>query len=132
VIAMRPKLIAGAVVCAALAVGLTACGGSDSSSSSYKEPKGPPVKVLNVESGNVFFKPTELSTPPGIVEIHLKNIESGAHDLEIHGIPGFQVEVSGEGSTASGKVQLKKGKYTFYCSIPGHEEAGMKGTITVS
>ncbi len=129
---MHRNLITGIVVCAALAVGLTACGGSDSGSSSYREPKGPPVKTLNVESGNVFFKPTELSTPAGIVKIHLKNIESGAHDLEIHGIAGFQVEVSGEGSTASGKVRLEKGKYTFYCSIPGHEEAGMKGTITVS
>jgi nitrite reductase (NO-forming) len=66
------------------------------------------------------------------VKITLKNIESGTHDLQIHGISGFQVEVSGEGSTASGKVQLKKGTYDYYCSIPGHEAAGMKGTLTVS
>lgn len=126
------KLMIGTVACTALAVGLTACGGSDSGSSSYKPPKGPAVASLKVQSGNVFFKPTKLSAPAGIISITLKNIESGSHDLEIHGVSGFQLQVSGEGSTATEKVQLKKGTYEYYCSIPGHEEAGMKGTLTVS
>jgi plastocyanin len=125
-------ILKGTIAVTALAVGITACGGSGSGSSSYKEPKGPPVKTLNVESGNVFFKPTTLTSPPGIVKITLKNIESGSHDLQIHEVPGFSIEVSGEGSTVSSKVELKKGKYSYYCSIPGHEEAGMKGTLTVS
>src|SRR5664279_545805 len=111
----------GAIAVTALAVGVAACGGSNSSSSSYKEPKGPPIKTLNVESGNVYFKPTTLTSPPGIIKITLKNIESGSHDLQIHQVPGFSIEVSGDGSTASSKVELKKGKYDYYCSIPGHE-----------
>ena len=105
---------------------------ASSGSSSYKEPTGPPVATLNVESGNVFFKPTTLTAPAGIVKMTLKNIESGTHDLVIRNVPGFQLEVSGDGSTATEKVKLKKGKYEFYCTIPGHEEAGMKGTLTVS
>lgn len=111
---------------------VAACGGSDSGGATYKEPSGPPVATLKIESGNVFFKPTELDSPKGIVKLTLKNIESGTHDLVIRGLPGFQLEVSGDGSTASGKVDLTKKKYEFYCTIPGHEEAGMKGTITVS
>ena len=125
-------ILKSGIALTALVLGVTACGGSDSGSSSYKEPTGPPVKTLKVESGNVFFKPTTLASPPGIVKITLKNIESGSHDLQIHEIPGFSIEVSGDGSTASGKVQLKKGTYHYYCSIPGHEAAGMKGTLTVS
>jgi uncharacterized cupredoxin-like copper-binding protein len=111
---------------------VAACGGSDSGGAPYKEPTGPSIATLKIESGNVFFKPTELKSPKGIVTLSLKNIESGTHDLVIAGLPGFMLEVSGEGSTASGKVDLTKKKYEFYCTIPGHKEAGMKGTITVS
>jgi uncharacterized cupredoxin-like copper-binding protein len=28
-------------------------------------------------------------------------------------------------------VKLKKGRYTFYCPVPGHREAGMKGKLVV-
>jgi uncharacterized cupredoxin-like copper-binding protein len=28
-------------------------------------------------------------------------------------------------------VNLKPGTYEFYCPVPGHEQAGMKGTLTV-
>jgi uncharacterized cupredoxin-like copper-binding protein len=37
----------------------------------------------------------------------------------------------GQGQTASKKVELSAGEYRFYCTIPGHEQAGMKGTLTV-
>jgi plastocyanin len=29
-------------------------------------------------------------------------------------------------------VTLKAGKYNFYCSVPGHEDAGMHGTLVVA
>jgi len=29
-------------------------------------------------------------------------------------------------------VNLKAGTYTFFCPVPGHEQAGMKGTLTVT
>jgi uncharacterized cupredoxin-like copper-binding protein len=35
------------------------------------------------------------------------------------------------GTSATANVNLKPGKYTFFCSVPGHEQAGMKGTLTV-
>jgi uncharacterized cupredoxin-like copper-binding protein len=124
--------IRGLVAVGALVVLLAACGGSDSSGT-YTEPKGPPVATVSLEAGNTYFKPDKVkASPPGIIEIKVKNVESGVHDLVIRDIPGFQVEVSGEGDVASGKVKLTKGKYEFYCTIPGHREAGMKGTLTVS
>ena len=35
------------------------------------------------------------------------------------------------GKTAPLTVTLKPGTYEYYCAIPGHEQAGMKGTLTV-
>src|SRR5262245_62967239 len=116
----------------ALALVLAACGGGDSGSSSYKEPTGPAVATVKLESGNTFFKPSKVSVPKaGIIGVTLKNVESGIHDLVIRNVPGFQIEVSGEGDTVTKKVDLKAGKYYFYCTIPGHEEAGMHGNLTV-
>ena len=113
---------------------LAACGGgSDSGSSATRSRPVRRSTTLKHRVGQHFFKPDKRRRrPPGIIEIKLKNIESGIHDLVIRDIPGFQLEVSGEGDTASRKVELTKGKYEFYCTIPGHEEAGMKGTLTVS
>ena len=36
------------------------------------------------------------------------------------------------GGTRTLTLKLKPGKYTFYCSVPGHRQAGMEGTLNVS
>ena len=36
------------------------------------------------------------------------------------------------GGSRSVTVKLKAGTYTFYCSVPGHRQAGMEGTLKVS
>jgi hypothetical protein len=111
-----------------MAVGLAACGGGGSSSSGgggYKEPAGPPVKTITIESANLFFRPKTLTAPSGIIKVVLKNSESGAHTLVFDGVPGFELQVSGDGSSDAKKVQFSKGKHVFYCTIPGHREAGI-------
>ncbi len=126
------RFVASAALALGLVVALAACGGGGSGGSGYKPPTGPAIATVKLESGNTFFKPNKVTAPAGIIKIQVTNIESGIHDLVIRNIPGFQVEVSGEGDVESQKVELAKGKYEFYCTIPGHEEAGMKGTLTVS
>ena len=46
-------------------------------------------------------------------------------------VPGFQLEVAGDGDTDAKKVDLKPGKYVFYCDIQNHRQQGMEGTLTV-
>jgi uncharacterized cupredoxin-like copper-binding protein len=53
------------------------------------------------------------------------------HDLAIKGTNDKTKEIA-PGSNAELKVTLKPGTYVLYCSIPGHEQAGMKQSITVS
>ncbi len=67
----------------------------------------------------------------GVVQIDYGG-DSG-HTLAIQDAKhaGFLLS-SSPGGRKSGKVQLAPGTYTIYCTVPGHEAAGMKATITVS
>jgi uncharacterized cupredoxin-like copper-binding protein len=60
----------------------------------------------------------------------VKNAGKIAHDLAIKGGP--KTKLIQPGGTAQLTVTLKPGKYHLYCSVPGHEQAGMKVDITVS
>jgi plastocyanin len=51
-------------------------------------------------------------------------VEEGGSEL------GCSEQVTGSATTLA-LQDLKPGEYTFYCSVPGHEEEGMKGTLTV-
>jgi uncharacterized cupredoxin-like copper-binding protein len=37
-----------------------------------------------------------------------------------------------KGATSTVSAKLKRGTYVFYCTVPGHEAAGMKGTLTIT
>lgn len=119
-----------AVALLAAALGVTSCGGGGGSA--YKEPAGKPIATLHFTAGNIFFKPKTASAPAGVVQIDVSD-DAGIHTFQIHEIKDFKLDLGGAGRRASGKVQLEAGKtYRFYCSIPGHEAGGMKGTITVA
>lgn len=123
---------AGALL-AVLAVLAGACG-SGGSGSSYKEPSAPARQTVVIQSGNLFFRPKQATAAGGVVKLELQNIQSGSHTFVFdHGkYPGFELKVSGDGATDAKKIDLKPGTFTFYCTIPGHREAGMEGTLTVS
>jgi uncharacterized cupredoxin-like copper-binding protein len=67
----------------------------------------------------------------GQITFVAKNDGKIPHDLAVKGTSDKTNEIP-PGGTAELKVTLKPGKYELYCTIPGHEQAGMKLTITVS
>jgi uncharacterized cupredoxin-like copper-binding protein len=78
-----------------------------------------------------FAKPT-LEAPAGKVTLVMENPSAIEHDISIKG-NGIdrQGKVVGKGETSTVTAELTPGEYEFYCSVPGHEAAGMKGTLTV-
>lgn len=87
---------------------------------------------LAAEASAIAYDTTELSSKPGKVTIDFENPSAIEHDVAIEE-NGKQLAVSEqitEGST-SVTVNLKPGTYTFFCTVPGHRQAGMEGTLTV-
>ena len=121
-----------------------ACGGSSSggSSSSATPPAGSSpmssggaaqtIDIPISDSGFSFTK-TSVTAHAGTVTLKAMNPQSVPHDISIK---GNGVNVTGEqvsnGGTSTVTADLKPGTYEYYCSVPGHEQAGMKGTLTVS
>ncbi len=83
-------------------------------------------------TGALKFLASSASAKPGTATIHMKNMSSTPHDIAVKG-SGLNTigAVVTSGGVSSITVSLKPGSYEFYCSVDGHEAAGMKGTLTV-
>ena len=64
--------------------------------------------------------------------VTLDNPSPVAHDIEIEGNGVEEASELVTDGTASVTADLERGEYTYYCTVPGHEDAGMKGVLTVS
>ena len=83
--------------------------------------------------GDLAFTTDEASAKAGKVTVNFTNSSPVPHDVRIESSDGKDIggtEVITE-SNESAAVNLKAGDYTFYCSVPGHRQAGMEGTLTV-
>jgi plastocyanin len=130
---MRTRRFARLCTIAVVTTGfVAACGGGGGGGSSYKQPKGPAQTTLDIKGGNFFFDPKNSDAPAGVDAIKLES-EGGQHTLVFDGgkVPGFKLQ-AGSGQSDELKVDLKPGKYMIFCDLPGHREAGMEGTITVT
>jgi plastocyanin len=92
------------------------------------------LKLSADPSGAFKFNVTKLTvSKPGKVTLTMKNPSPIAHDIAVKG-KGIKTTVGkkvNKGGTSTITVNLKKGTYTFYCSVDGHAAAGMKGTLVV-
>jgi plastocyanin len=80
----------------------------------------------------IAYDKKELSSAPGEVTIDFTNPAPLEHDVAIE---EDGKEIAGSELIAEGKTSvtadLAPGTYTFLCTVPGHAEAGMEGTLTV-
>jgi len=149
------KKVAALLVLALASLALVACGGggddegnSTASTESSKESTsgggaseggkkaGGAAATLEFEAdpeGALAYTTTEAETKAGKVEVEFNNPQSLTHDVAIEDASGEvvgQTELIDSGSDST-TVDLKPGTYTFFCTVPGHREAGMEGTLTV-
>jgi len=83
-------------------------------------------------SGALAFSASKATAPAGKLTFVMKNLASIQHDIAIKGDGASgKGPVVGKGGSSRFSTTLKPGSYEFYCSVPGHEAGGMKGTLTV-
>jgi plastocyanin len=93
---------------------------------------GSAVSFTADPDGALAFEEDSATATAGTVTLELTNDSSLPHDVQIESGGedlGGTEEVTG--GTATAEVELEPGEYTFYCSVPGHREGGMEGTLTV-
>jgi plastocyanin len=134
------KKIGALLALALAAVALVACGSSNSESSETTggggestAAGGSSLKFEADPGGELAYTTTSATAEAGSVTVEFNNPQSLTHDVAIEGSGGEVVgktELIASGSDST-TVNLKPGTYHFFCTVPGHREAGMEGTLTV-
>jgi plastocyanin len=93
------------------------------------------IDVSSPQDGSLVFQPNGLEAKPGNLTVDYDNPSQVPHSIAVATANG---NVLGETQPAAGGTQtlqvpnLAPGKYIFYCTVPGHREAGMEGNLTVT
>lgn len=137
------------------AFALVACGGGDDTTSDTtsetpttqeesgggegeKEAEGGTAGAATVDfeadpSGALAYTTDSATAKAGKATINFTNSSPVPHDVAIEDSGGETIaktEVLSEGSDST-TAELEPGEYTFYCTVPGHRQGGMEGTLTV-
>lgn len=152
---MRPKNLLIFLIVALFALAVTGCGGDDNGDdptdnnpalSEEQDPNGEQttdsessgggtkLSLVANPDGELKYNTTKLNAKPGNITIALTNDSSTPHDVTVSDSSDEQLGQSETVTKADTSLELNDvaaGSYTFFCSLPGHEAAGMKGTLTV-
>jgi plastocyanin len=155
----RSVLSISALALAAALLALAGCGSSSSSSSSASTAAQAPTtssaaapttssatsatpapaggsEKLSLEAnpeGQLAYNTKSLSAKAGTISVDFTNSAPLAHNVTIESSSGEKVGATPtfQGGSKTLSVSLKPGTYKFFCTVPGHRQAGMEGTLTV-
>lgn len=87
--------------------------------------------AVSVNGGDLFFDPAQLTIPADTdVTVTLQNIGAAVHNWYQPDVDRKTPDVA-PGESGEVVISLPAGTYQFWCTIPGHKDAGMVGTLTV-
>ena len=91
--------------------------------------KGGTISIPADPNGQLAFQTKQAVGKTGEITISMQNKSGTPHDIVIDG--KGKGEVVQNGGTSKFSANFAAGKFTYYCSVPGHRQAGMQGTLTV-
>lgn len=88
------------------------------------------AEVVQIELGDLFLEPSEVTAAPGPLTIRVTNTGAADHNLAIDGIG--TTAMLGPGETGTIEVpDAAAGTYDMLCEVPGHADGGMRGTLVI-
>jgi len=85
---------------------------------------------VNVSAKEFKFVLSKKSAKRGVVTFKVSNVGKLPHDFKIN---GRKTPLINPGKSNTLRVTfLRKGHYTYTCTVPGHAAAGMKGVFTIT
>ena len=142
VIAISVVLVLAAISAAVVTASEPAKAGSQGASSSQPPAAAAPaspaapasaLKLAADPTGLLSYDTKQLSAKAGRVTIIFTNAASLEHNVTVaQGSTQLGATPTFGGGTRTLTLNLKAGTYTFYCSVPGHRQSGMEGTLHVS
>jgi plastocyanin len=141
-------VVAVTALTAVAALGLAACGGGsddNGTTAAATQPAntattgggggggGSTIDISTPSGSDLAFDQKDVTAKAGSDTISFDNRQALGHDVKVEDSSGNEIGGTDiiSSSTATATVNLQPGTYTFFCSVPGHREAGMEGTLTV-
>jgi plastocyanin len=93
------------------------------------------LDVSSPADGGLVFEPNGLTAKPGNLTISYDNPSPVPHSIAVATANGNvlgEVQPFTQSTESVQLSDLQPGKYVFYCTVPGHREAGMEGDLTVT
>ncbi len=95
------------------------------------EGAGDPSSLLFV-AVEIDYEQAPDTAPAGELTLNLENEGAQVHNVAFDSVQGGEPIVEAPaGASEEATVTLEAGNYTYFCTIPGHREAGMEGQLTV-
>ncbi|HEX4437568.1 MAG TPA: plastocyanin/azurin family copper-binding protein [Solirubrobacteraceae bacterium] len=111
----------------------TATTGTPPPASSPAAAKPTKLALAADPGGQLAFDAKALSAKAGTVTITMTNMSPVEHDVAVaEGSKVLGQTPTFVGGSKTLTLKLKPGTYTFYCTVPGHRQAGMEGKLTVT
>ncbi|MSO40445.1 MAG: hypothetical protein EXQ70_00835 [Solirubrobacterales bacterium] len=94
----------------------------------------PPSTTLGVRANEWHLILSRGSVDAGELKVQLRNEGEDPHNLhlELAGSPSYSFEDLDPGQIADRTLPLTPGTWKLYCSLAGHEDAGMRASLVVN
>jgi plastocyanin len=92
------------------------------------------AQVLEIPAAaeGLAYQTTAVSATAGTITLRMPNPSAIPHNIAIEEPETETGDVVNQNGVSEVTADFEAGTYTYFCTVPGHRDAGMEGTLTVN